>query len=69
MSAKCDICAKGPVFGRNIRHKHSGQWRRRAPKTSRRFEPNLQNATIYRDGVARKVRICTRCLRNQYKET
>jgi large subunit ribosomal protein L28 len=67
MSAKCDICAKGPAFGRNIRYKHGGQWERRAPKTSRRFEPNLQNATIYVNGVARRVRICTRCLRNQYK--
>ncbi len=65
--AKCEICAKVPVFGRNIRHKHSGQWLRRAPKTSRTFEPNLQNATIYRNGLARKVCICTRCLRNEYK--
>jgi len=65
--AKCDICAKAPVFGRNIRHKHSGQWLRRAPKTSRRFEPKLQNATIYVGGVPKKVCICTRCLRTQYK--
>ena len=46
MSAKCDVCGKGPVFGRNIRYNHGGQWERRAPKTSRRFEPNLHNATI-----------------------
>lgn len=67
MSAKCDICAKGPSFGHHIRYGHGGQWERRAPKTSRRFEPNLQNATILVDGVRRKVRICTRCLRSQYK--
>ena len=65
--AKCDMCDKGPVFGRNIRHRHSGQWLRRAPKTSRMFHPNIQNATIYVNGVAKKVKICTRCLRSQYK--
>jgi large subunit ribosomal protein L28 len=67
VSAKCDVCGKGPVFGRNIRYNHGGQWERRAPKTSRRFEPNLHNATIYVNGAARRVRICTRCLRSQYK--
>jgi large subunit ribosomal protein L28 len=69
VSAKCDICAKGTTFGRNIRYSHGGQWERRAPKTSRTFKANLQNATIYVNGVARKVRICTRCMRNQYKLT
>ncbi len=67
MSAKCEICAKTVSFGRHIRYNHGGQWERRAPKTSRRFEPNLQTTTLYVNGVARKARICTRCMRNLYK--
>lgn len=65
--AKCEICAKGTTFGRHIRYNHGGSWERRAQKTSRRFEPNLQNTTLYVNGVARKARICTRCMRNLYK--
>ncbi len=68
MSAICEICGKHKVFGRSLRYKARGSsWLRRAPKTSRTFSPNIQNATLTIAGVQRRVKVCTRCLRNQTK--
>ncbi|HET7037101.1 MAG TPA: 50S ribosomal protein L28 [Thermomicrobiaceae bacterium] len=58
--AKCEICGKGPGFGHNVSHSHH--------KTNRMFRPNIQRATIYKDGQAKKLNICTRCLRTLYKD-
>jgi large subunit ribosomal protein L28 len=66
--AKCEVCEKSVAFGRNIRHRSSGGWARRAPKTNRTFKPNVQKATLTFDGgVQVKVKICTKCLRSMYK--
>ena len=67
VAGTCDICNKKPVFGRSIRHKASGKWERRAHKTSRMFRPNIQAATLIIDGVSKRMRVCTRCLRTQVK--
>jgi large subunit ribosomal protein L28 len=65
--AKCDVCGKTTAFGRNIRHKHSGRWERKAPKTNRTFKVNVQNKTFYISGVPVRLKVCTRCLRTQLK--
>ena len=65
--AKCEICSKSVKFGRNIRHQASGGWFRRAPKTNRTFKPNVQKATVTRDGVQVQMKVCTSCLRTMYK--
>ncbi|MCL4459203.1 MAG: 50S ribosomal protein L28 [Chloroflexi bacterium] len=65
--AKCEICGKGTTFGRHIRHKASGRWARRAPKTSRTFKANIQKALLQIDGETRRMHVCTRCLRTQRK--
>ena len=65
--AKCDVCSRGTKFGRNIRHKHSGRWERKAPRTNRTFKANVQNKTFYFDGVPLRLKICTRCLRTSLK--
>jgi large subunit ribosomal protein L28 len=65
--ARCDVCAKTTGFGRNIRHKHSGRWERKAPRTNRTFKANIQNKTFVVDGVPIRVKICTRCLRSTLK--
>ena len=67
MAAICAACGKGTVFGRNIRHKHSGRWQRKAPRTNRTFVPNLQAKRVLIDGVIKQVRLCTRCMRTQLK--
>ena len=67
MAAICAACGKGTTFGRNIRHKHSGRWQRKAPATNRIFKPNLHTVTLAYAGQAIRARLCTRCLRTQTK--
>ncbi len=67
MAARCDVCGKGTAFGRNIRHKHSGRWQRKAPRTNRVYRPNLHRQVLRINGQKVKVNLCTRCLRNQMK--
>lgn len=65
--AACQVCAKHTVFGRNIRHKSSGRWERKAHKTNRSFEPNVHKQRVMVDGKMERIAICTRCLRNTLK--
>lgn len=67
MSGKCDLCGKHTTFGRNIRHKHSGRWKRKAPRTSRTFKPNIQRRRIVVDGKRVRMNVCTSCLRTMLK--
>jgi len=67
VAARCEVCGKGTAFGRNIRHKHSGRWQRKAPRTNRVYRPNLHRQVLWIDGRKVKVNLCTRCLRNQMK--
>jgi large subunit ribosomal protein L28 len=56
MAQRCEICGKGPLFGNRISHAHN--------VTHRRFNPNLVKVRALRNGVQRRVRVCTRCLRS-----
>lgn len=67
--AACQVCNKHTVFGRNIRHKSSGRWERKAQKTSRTFEPNVHKQRVMVDGKLQRMYICTRCLRTTLKVT
>jgi large subunit ribosomal protein L28 len=67
--AKCQVCDKHVVFGRNIRHQASGGWFRRAPKTNRTFKPNIQKATVTIQGQQVQLKLCTKCLRTMYKSS
>ena len=49
MAAVCDICGKGPGFGNSISHSHR--------RTSRRWEPNLQNRRYFVPSEGRWVRL------------
>jgi len=60
MSLRCDVCGKAPVSGNNVSHSKV--------HTKRRFKPNLQNATLMREGRKVRVRVCTRCLRTAAKK-
>lgn len=59
----CSVCGKSPQFGQNIRHVHSGQWALRAPRTKRRWLPNLQSVRITVGGTTRRVLACTKCMK------
>jgi large subunit ribosomal protein L28 len=56
MAKHCEICGKTTVFGRNVSHAHN--------VTSRTWEPNLQTVRALVNGAARRIRVCTRCLRS-----
>lgn len=63
---KCYHCEKGNLYGRSHTHHRGvagGRWKKRAPKTQRIFEPNLQRIDIVENGNAKEVRLCTKCLK------
>ena len=55
MAQVCDICGKGPQFGNNISHAHN--------VTRRRWNPNLQTVKAVTNGVGKRVRVCTSCIK------
>ena len=57
--AKCEVCGKGKQFGNNVSHSNK--------KTRRSWSPNIQKAKILVNGVTKNLKVCTRCLRNQYR--
>ncbi len=56
MANRCDICGKGPQFGRNVSHAHN--------VTRRRFNPNLQTVRASVNGGTKRLKVCTRCIRS-----
>ena len=56
MSQRCEICGKGPAFGRNVSHAHN--------VSPRRFNPNLQTVRAVVNGGTKRVKACTRCIRS-----
>jgi large subunit ribosomal protein L28 len=56
MAKKCEICGKGPVTGNNVSHAHN--------KTRRRWLPNLQTIRVLVNGAAKRMKICTSCIKS-----
>ncbi len=55
MARVCAICGRGVSYGRSVSHSGKRSQRVRAP--------NLQRVHVVIDGVRRRVRVCTRCLK------
>ncbi len=57
MARRCELTGTEPQFGHNVAHSNT--------KTNRRFDPNLQKATLYSDALRRKVslKITVRAMR------
>ena len=56
MARVCEVCGKKTVFGRNVSHAHN--------VTPRKWIPNLQRVRVRTaGGGSKRMRICTRCLR------
>jgi len=55
MARTCDICGKHRSIGHNVSHANN--------KTKRPWRPNLQRVHAKVDGGARRLLVCTRCLR------
>lgn len=58
MAMTCDICAKGRLVGNKVSHSNI--------KTKKVQRPNLQRVKALVEGVPRRVRVCTRCLRSGF---
>ncbi len=56
MARVCEICSKGPRSGNNVSHAHN--------VTKRKWYPNLQRVHAVVDGVRKRIRVCTRCIRS-----
>lgn len=68
---RCYHCGKGVLYGRSHTHKRGvagGRWKKRAPKTRRIFEPNLQAVKIMEKGKEKRVKLCTKCLKRIRKD-
>jgi large subunit ribosomal protein L28 len=55
MAQRCAVCGKEPRTGYTVSHSHH--------KTKRRFVPNLQSVRAVINGVRRRARVCTACLK------
>lgn len=54
--ASCYACGKKKAVGNNVSHANN--------KTKRTLMPNLQRTRVSTDSGARRVYVCTRCLRS-----
>ena len=55
MANRCDLCGKGPMTGHNVSHANN--------RTKRTFKPNLHKVRALVNGAARRVKVCSRCLK------
>jgi large subunit ribosomal protein L28 len=56
MANTCAICGKNRLIGNKVSHSNI--------KTKKAQQPNLQQVRAVVDGVVRRIRACTRCLRS-----
>ena len=56
MGKFCEVCGKGVKYGNNVSHSNR--------KTNRIWAPNVQRVRVVVDGQAKRLNVCTRCLRS-----
>ena len=56
---RCDICYKSGMSGNNVSHSNR--------HTKTRFQANVHKQTLFHEGRAKRVKICSRCLRSVQK--
>ena len=55
VASVCDVCGKGPGFGKNVSFSHR--------RTPRRFNPNIQRRRVVVGGTPSRVNVCTSCIK------
>jgi large subunit ribosomal protein L28 len=55
MAAVCDVCNRGPSFGKQVSHSHR--------RSSRRWNPNIQRVRALVKGHSKRMNVCTRCIK------
>ena len=56
MSAKCQVCGKGPSWGMSVSHSHV--------RTKRRWNPNIQRIRAMVAGAPKRLYVCTGCIKS-----
>jgi large subunit ribosomal protein L28 len=56
MAMVCELCGKKPSFGNIVSHANNTR--------RRRWNPNLRRVRAVMDGVRRRARVCTACIRD-----
>ena len=56
MARICELCGKKPISGNNVSHSHH--------KTRRRWLPNLLRVRAKINGAAKRIKVCTNCLKS-----
>jgi len=54
--AKCEVCGKGVSFGIKVSHSHR--------RSNRTWKANVRSVKAVVNGAAKRIKICTRCLRS-----
>ena len=65
MAKICQVSGKKANHAKHIRHRHSGQWKFRAPKKNRTQGANLQRVTISTPNGKVRLTVCTDVLKSQ----
>lgn len=55
MARVCEVCGKGKQIGYNVSHAHN--------RTKREWLPNLQSIRVLKNGAAKRMRVCTKCIK------
>ncbi|MCX5802226.1 MAG: 50S ribosomal protein L28 [Proteobacteria bacterium] len=55
MARVCEICGKGKQIGNNVSHANN--------KTKREWLPNLQSVHVIQNGVKKRIKVCTKCIK------
>jgi len=55
MAKQCEICGKKAIVGSNVSHAHN--------VTKRRFKPNLKRVHVMVKGQAKRLVVCTKCMK------
>jgi large subunit ribosomal protein L28 len=68
MARVCEVCGKKPVVGNQVTRRglakaKGGVGRKVTGRSKRRFLPNVQKVRALVDGVAKRVKVCVRCLK------
>jgi len=64
MAKICQVSGKKGNNAKHIRHRHSGQWKFRAPKKNRAQLPNLQVVSIRTPKGRVRLKVSTKALKS-----
>ncbi|MCI0403264.1 MAG: 50S ribosomal protein L28 [Acidobacteria bacterium] len=56
MAKRCELCGRGPMTGNRVSHAHNVR--------RRRWNINLRLVRAFVNGVRKRVRVCTDCIRS-----